>query len=180
MRIFLAAAYLALATLNSAHGATLAGDNVTKNVFNGGAEIAAYNETISVGPGVDETDGNIGYDLDAGIGGDLFVISLNPGTYSSIYSFSGLTEVVLSDLDFNGGGTLSDLAVIDDGSLDAGYEVLSGSSFRVFWNEDYVSIASGEVFFSAQYVVEAAVPLPGSIVLLAAGLGLLHLRRGTA
>lgn len=168
------------AGLSAVSAATLSGDTVTKTVFNNGSSIPAFNETFAVGPGVDNLDGNIGYDLNGAADGDRFVFHINPLTFAGVYLPSGLSEVIFSDLDFSGGEILTGFNVIDNGPLNAGYEVLSGSSFRIFWQEDDFTLATGERFFVADYLTEgsdAAVPLPAGGLLMVSGLAALGLAR---
>lgn len=164
------------AGLSAASAATLSGDTVTKTVFNSGSSIPAFNETFAVGPGVDNADGNVRYILNGTADGDRFVINIGQGSYAGVYASSGLTEAIFSGLDFSGGEILTGFNVIDNGQLNAGYEVLSGSSFRIFWQEDDFTLDAGERLFVADFLTEgpdAAVPLPAGGLLMVSGLAAL-------
>ncbi len=157
---------------SAASAATLTGDTVRKIVKNDGAAIPAFDEVFTVEAGTfDEEDGFIRYNLDATPNADQFRMRIPSGTYSAVYDFSGVTEVIFRNLDFSGGEILKDLDVVTSGPLNVEYEILSGSSFRIYWDDGGFTLPSGDqAFFTADYVT-SVVPLPAGGLLLISGLG---------
>lgn len=160
---------------SAASAATLTDDSVRKIVKNDGAAIPAYDEVFTVVAGTfDEADGAIRYNMDASGTADQFRMQIASGSYGSVYELSGVTEVIFRNLDFSGGEKLVDLDVINSGPLNVEYEILSDSSFKIFWTEGAFTLPQGDTqFFVADYVTQApnVIPLPAGGLLLMSGLG---------
>jgi hypothetical protein len=162
-KIILAAALAALSFAGSASASVLTGDTVTLTF-----RPLSYSLQFVVGDGTDLTVNNFQFDLNGGADGNRFIF-----TTANDGDFVGRTSVTLSGLDFT------------DKSVLTGFDLVSTSltDFLFTTTADSITFNFSDAFARQGTVIDgffetaassSQVPLPGTLPLLALGLGALY------
>lgn len=160
--IVFGAALAASLLTGSAHASVLTGDRVT---------FATLGQPFTVRSGVDYTVGEFRFDLDAGVDGNRFLFTTSgPG------NFAGL-DLIFTGLDFTDKSSLTGFKLVST-SLDNLSIVTTASSITFRFTNAFSPVGTViDGFFETTASASAQVPLPGSLPLLALGLGALCFSR---
>lgn len=120
-----------------------------------------------VGAGTDLTAGAFRFDFNAGAG-DAFSWISSPGAGG----LAGSTSITISDMDFTDGSSLVGFQV--DSTLLSGVSISTTADSLTISYTSVGLIGPGTVI-SGRYVTTAVVPIPATLPLVLAGLGLLGL-----
>lgn len=164
-KIILAAVLAASSFVGSACASVLTGDTVTLTF-----RPLSYSLPFIVGDGTDLTINNFQFDLNGGADGNRFLFTTdNDG------SFAGRTSLTLSGLDFTDKSALTGFGLVSASLTDFSFTT-TADSITFNFSDDFArqgTVIDG-FFQTAAPASSSQVPLPGTLPLLALGLGVLY------